>query len=80
MIFMMTAEQHAQIVDALESVYGKGKRCEAALAMLKAMQPQTPCAWAMFRDGHFYDAIQPKERTRHEGEYVYPLYTPEQSK
>jgi hypothetical protein len=39
MMYLLAPEQHAQIVDALESVYGKGKRCEGALAMLKAMQP-----------------------------------------
>lgn len=39
MMYILTEQEHAQIVDALENVSGKGKRCDAALSMLKAMKP-----------------------------------------
>lgn len=34
-----------------------------------------PVAYAMFRDGEFYDAIHPKQYTEHIGSYTIPLYT-----
>lgn len=42
-LYLMTEQQHAQIVDALEWEVG-GEPCggQAALAMLKAMQPVSP--------------------------------------
>lgn len=44
MMYILTLQEHAQIVDALENVYGKGKLCDAALAMLKAMRPVAQAA------------------------------------
>ena len=34
-----------------------------------------PTAYAMFRDGEFYDAIHPDEYYKTAGEYDIPLYT-----
>ena len=34
-----------------------------------------PTAYAMFRDGEFYDAIHPDEYDKTAGEYDIPLYT-----
>jgi len=34
-----------------------------------------PVAYAMFRDGQFYDAIHPDEYIKTAGEYDTPLYT-----
>ena len=34
-----------------------------------------PVAYAMFRDGQFYDAIHPDEYIKTAGEYDIPLYT-----
>jgi hypothetical protein len=34
-----------------------------------------PVAYAMFRDGQFYDAIHPDEQAKTVGEYDIPLYT-----
>ena len=34
-----------------------------------------PVAYAMFKDGEFYDAIHPKQYTEHIGSYTIPLYT-----
>jgi hypothetical protein len=34
-----------------------------------------PVAYAMFRDGEYYDAITLEEHTRFEGGYTIPLYT-----
>jgi hypothetical protein len=34
-----------------------------------------PVAYAMFRDGQFYDAIYPDEQAKTVGEYDIPLYT-----
>lgn len=44
MMYILTLQEHAQIVDALENVYGKGRLCDAALAMLKAMKPVAQAA------------------------------------
>jgi hypothetical protein len=33
-----------------------------------------PVAYAMFRDGEYYDAIHPDEQTKTVGEYTIPLY------
>lgn len=44
MMYLLTEQAHAQIVDALENVSGKGKRCDAALSMLKAMKPAAQAA------------------------------------
>ena len=44
MMYILTEQEHAQIVDAFENVYGKGKLCDAALAMLKAMKPVAQAA------------------------------------
>ena len=37
-----------------------------------------PVAYAMFRDGEYYDAIHPDEQAKTAGEYDIPLYTAEQ--
>jgi hypothetical protein len=34
-----------------------------------------PVAYAMFRDGEYYDAIHPDEQAKTVGEYNIPLYT-----
>ena len=34
-----------------------------------------PVAYAMFRDGEYYDAIHPDEYIKTAGEYDTPLYT-----
>jgi hypothetical protein len=34
-----------------------------------------PVAYAMFRDGEYYDAIHPDEQAKTAGEYDIPLYT-----
>jgi hypothetical protein len=34
-----------------------------------------PVAYAMFRDGEYYDAIHPDEQAKTVGEYDIPLYT-----
>jgi hypothetical protein len=34
-----------------------------------------PVAYAMFRDGEYYDAIHPEEQAKTVGEYDIPLYT-----
>ena len=34
-----------------------------------------PVAYAMFRDGEYYDAIHPDEQAKTTGEYDIPLYT-----
>jgi hypothetical protein len=34
-----------------------------------------PVAYAMFRDGKYYDAIHPDEQVKTVGEYDIPLYT-----
>jgi len=34
-----------------------------------------PVAYAMFKDDEFYDAIHPKQYTKHIGSYTIPLYT-----
>ena len=34
-----------------------------------------PVAYAMFRDGEYYDAIHPNEQAKTTGEYDIPLYT-----
>jgi len=34
-----------------------------------------PVAYAMFRDGEYYDAIHPDEQEKTVGEYDIPLYT-----
>jgi hypothetical protein len=39
-----------------------------------------PVAYAMFRDGQFYDAIHPDEYVKTAGEYDTPLYTYTQPK
>jgi len=33
-----------------------------------------PVAYAMFRDGEYYDAIHPDEQAKTVGEYTIPLY------
>ena len=83
-MYLMTEAQHAQIVDALELPSLKNVSMllqrDAALAILRCMQPVEPCAW-MVEDAdkrHFIFRMAKPEI--HEGEYVYPLYTPEQSK
>ena len=39
-----------------------------------------PVAYAMFRDGEYYDAIHPDEYVKTAGEYDTPLYTYTQPK
>jgi hypothetical protein len=34
-----------------------------------------PVAYAMFRNGEYYDAIHPEEQAKTVGEYDIPLYT-----
>jgi hypothetical protein len=36
---LLTQSELAQVIDAFECVYGKGKQCTAALAMLRAKEP-----------------------------------------
>jgi hypothetical protein len=82
-MYLLTEAQHTQIVDALELPSLKTVSMlierDAALAMLKAMQPVSPAAWVIeFENGdtelHFHDANNSL------GESQIPLYTPEQSK
>ena len=75
-IFMMTEQQHAQIVAAYTEDWGD---IEQAVAMLKAMQPVSPVGW--------WDTIDGGDFTYSIGEMcggdtdgLKPLYTPEQSK
>ena len=86
--YILTPEQHAQIVDALWVVvehnrlhHGESSntvvQCTSALAMLKAMKPASPCAWQRKDD----DLITAKEKRP---DYAYthyydkPLYAKEQ--
>jgi hypothetical protein len=80
-IFMMTAEQHAQVLDALEesqrtSMYVEVViETETALAMLKAMQPQEPVAW-MVAGKYSTMSKTIAEIHRDDGQHVANLYTP----
>lgn len=64
MMYLLTEQAHAQIVDALENVYGKGKLCDAALAMLKSMEPVA-------------QAVQPAHHIEQDLEMVQPAQVPE---
>lgn len=81
MMYLLTEQEHAQVVEALElpslkTVSMLIKR-DDALAMLKAMRPVEPCAWQRKDD----DLITAKEKRP---DYAYthyydkPLYAKEQ--
>ena len=63
MMYLLTEQAHAQIVDALENVYGKGKLCDAALAMLKSMEPVA-------------QAVQPAHHIEQDIKMVQPAQVP----
>ena len=81
MMYLLTPEEHAQIVDALNLPSLKTTSMliqrDEALAMLKAMKPASPCAWQRKDD----DLITAKEKRP---DYAYthyydkPLYAKEQ--
>jgi phosphopentomutase len=88
-LFMMTKQQHAQIVEALElpslKTVSMLMQRDAALAMLKAMQPVSECAWAVFGEGG-YDRLDGHKQfiglsIQKPVVFMYstavPLYTPE---
>ena len=76
MMYMMTAEQHAQIVDALElpslKTVSMLVQRDATLAMLKAMQPVEPVACVY--KGNQYMRHEFMDDKIPEGSM--PLYTP----
>lgn len=50
MIYALTPEQHAQIVEALEDAYsGSILRFDETMAMLKGLKPVEPSAWVLLR-------------------------------
>ena len=58
MIYALTPEQHAQIVDALEAMQSEAaarncglRICDEALAMLKGLKPVEPCGNIVSIDG-----------------------------
>ena len=81
--YMMTAEQHAQIVDALEwPTPGTSAQVQRnlALAMLKAMKPVEPHSWySAVQDESMTDKLRKDHErlgsyTHKHGKYDLPLY------
>ena len=78
---MMTEAQHAQLLDTLsdERYVVRYSQIAEAIAMLKSMQPVSPCAWLVAGN---YSTVSKTiaDVHRDDGEHVANLYTPEQSK
>ena len=65
MMHLLTPEEHAQIVDALDN--GLPEVRQAALAMLKAMKPVTPSLYSVTYGGaHVNNFHRVKENAEHE--------------
>ena len=77
--YIITPEQHAQIVIVLTavSVVADSKRVNAALAMLKAMKPASPCAWQR-KDDDLITAEEKRPDYAYTHYYDKPLYAKEQ--
>ena len=81
-VYIYTQEQHAQIVEVLERYQVKRQDFERfadELAMLKAMQPQKPCAWMHLTDDgniRMWSKSSPETIEAAIGVKPTPLYTP----
>jgi len=81
MIYALTPEQHAQIVDALSCKINLPKNSVSQIAldqaseMLKGLKPLEPFAYGWVgSDGHIRDCISPETHEVVEGSYTLPLY------
>lgn len=74
--YTITEEQRLQLLEAFDSVAGKGRRCEAGVAMLQSLQPNTqePVAW-MRKDGNMIAAEEKRTDYAYTAHYDKPLYT-----
>lgn len=73
MMYLLTEQQHAQIVEALS--IRDVRLHESALAMLKAMQPVSPVGWwDTFDGGDFTYSVS--ELCGGPTDGLHPLYTP----